>query len=175
MGRMDRPLTLCSPAEPAVRLRAVGPEDQEELRTWKNSNKAGFFFKGDITPEMQQSWFAGYRSRPDDWMFVVEAQGRKAGCMGFRRRKDDGSVDTYNMIAAPGFEGKGLMKAAMRVMCSYAAEHVGKDIGCLVVTGNPAVKYYEACGYRVVGEAEGHHVLKLDWSVFKPVPLEVAA
>lgn len=174
MGRMDRPLTLSSPAEPAVRLRAVGPEDQEDLRSWKNSNKAGFFFKDDITPDMQKRWYEGYRTRPQDYMFVVEHDGRKAGCMGFRRL-DDGSVDTYNMIAAPGFEGKGLMKAAMRVMCSYAAETVGRDIGCLVVTGNPAVRYYEACGYRVVGEGQGHHILKLDWAKFKPVPCEVAA
>lgn len=171
---MDRPLLLRSSAEPLVRLRSIEERDQDELRAWKNANKSGFFFKGDITPQMQREWFAGYRSRPKDWMFVVEAEGGKAGCMGFRLL-EDGSVDTYNMIAAPGFEGKGLMKSAMRVMCSYAAENAGKDIGCLVVLGNPAVKYYEACGYRVVGEGQGHHILKLDWARFKPVPCEVAA
>lgn len=174
MGPMDRPLLLSSPAEPAVRLRAIGPQDQEELRSWKNANKAGFFFKDEITPDMQQRWFEGYKSRPGDYMFVVEHEGRKAGCMGFRRL-DDGTVDAYNMIAAPGFEGKGLMKSAMRVMCSYAAEKAGRDIGCLVVLGNPAVRYYEACGYRVVGEGKGHHILKLDWAKFQPVPCEVAA
>lgn len=171
---MDRPLLLRSSEEPSVRLRAIGPEDQEELRAWKNANKAGFFFQDDITPEMQRRWYEGYRARPQDWMFVVEHEGRKAGCMGFRRL-EDGSVDAYNMIAAPGFAGKGLMKSAMRLMCSYAAEACGRDIGCLVVKGNPALRYYEACGYRVVGEGKGHHILKLDWARFKPVPCEVAA
>jgi RimJ/RimL family protein N-acetyltransferase len=152
-----------------VSLRAIGPGDLEDLRAWKNSNKAGFFFKDDITPQMQRGWFEKYRARANDFMFVVESGGLKAGCMGFRIQ-NDGSADTYNMIAAPAAKGKGLMKAAMLVMCSYIAERRTKDIGCLVVTGNPAVKYYEHCGYKVVGEGKGHHILKLDWSRFKPVP-----
>lgn len=169
---MDRPLTLRASTPPAVSLRAAGPGDLEDLRAWKNANTAAFFFKEQITPEMQKQWYEGYRARPGDHMFIVEHEGAKAGCMGFRTMKD-GAVDTYNMIAAPAAKGKGLMKAAMLVMCSYIAARHGRDIGCLVVLGNPAVKYYESCGYKVVGQDEGHHVLKLDWSRFQPVPYEV--
>jgi ribosomal protein S18 acetylase RimI-like enzyme len=169
---MDRSLTLRGKDAPVVSLRSIGPGDLEELRVWKNANTQAFFFKGQIDPAMQAKWYAGYRGRAHDHMFIVEHGGAKAGCMGFRV-EPDGSVDTYNMIAAPQSKGKGLMKAAMRLMCSYIAQKHGKDIGCLVVMGNPAVKYYESCGYSVVGEKEGHHVLKLDWARFKPVPYEV--
>lgn len=169
---MDRPLILTSPSLPGLRLRAAGPGDLEDLRVWKNANVAGFFFKGEITPAMQAGWYADYRARPDDFMFIVEKDGAKAGCMGFRMLAG-GAADTYNMIAAPAAKGKGVMKAAMLLMCSYIAEARTKDIGCLVVKGNPAVTYYEHCGYRVVGEGEGHHVLKLDWEKFQPVPVEV--
>ncbi|MEQ1919651.1 MAG: GNAT family N-acetyltransferase, partial [Elusimicrobiota bacterium] len=159
------------PSAPGLRLRAVGPGDLENLRAWKNANVAGFFFRGVITPAMQAEWYEAYRARPDDFMFIVEKDGIQAGCMGFRIR-NSGEADTYNMIAAPEAKGRGIMKAAMILMCSYIAQTRTKDIGCLVVKGNPAVSYYEHCGYRVTGDGGDHHVLSLDWSVFKPIPVE---
>lgn len=170
---MNRALTLTARAEPRVRLRSAGPGDLDDLRAWKNANKAGFFFQGEITPEMQAKWFDGYRARPGDFMFVVEHGGAKAGCMGFRVEAG-GAVDAYNIIAAPAGAGKGLMKAAMAVMCSYAAAAFTKDIGCRVLKGNPAVGYYQACGFDIVGDGGDHHVFKLDWTRFSPVGYDVA-
>lgn len=170
---MNRPLVLTAKTEPRVRLRAAGPGDLEDLRLWKNANKAGFFFKGEITPEMQRKWFEGYLSRPKDFMFMAEHAGAKAGCMAFRVL-DGGSVDAYNIIGAPGAGGKGLMKAAMALMCSYAAAEFGRDIGCLVLKDNPAVGYYERCGFKIAGDGGDHHVMKLDWTRFTPVPYDAA-
>lgn len=168
---MDLPLIVTSPSAPGLRLRAAGPGDLDDLRAWKNANTAGFFFKGVITPVMQTEWYEAYRKRPDDFMFVVEKDGVKAGCMGFRIGQS-GEADTYNMIAAPESKGKGIMKAAMLMMCSSIAKTRTRNIGCLVVKGNPAVSYYEHCGYKVVGDGGDHHILKLDWAVFKPVTVE---
>lgn len=167
---MDRRLIVSSPSEPRVRLRAAGPNDLDNLRVWKNANKAGFFFKGEITPETQAKWYAEYLARPNDFMFIVEDGGVAAGCMGFRIL-EGAAADTYNMIAAPHAKGKGVMKTAMIMMCSYIAEKFTKDIGCLVIKGNDALKYYEHCGYRVVGSADGHVVLKVEWSSMKPIPV----
>lgn len=167
---MDRPLLIASPAFPGLRLRAAGPGDLEDLRRWKNANVAGFFFKGEITEGMQARWFEEYRGRPNDFMFIVEKDGLKAGCMGFRLL-EDGSADTYNMIVDPAAKGRGIMKAAMILMCSHIAGRT-KDIGCLVLKGNPAVGYYEHCGYRITGDGGDHHMLKLDWEKFRPVPVE---
>ena len=169
---MDRPLALASLSAPRLNLRAAGPGDLEDLRAWKNANKAGFFFQEDITVEMQHRWYESYRARPNDFMFIVESGGAKAGCMGFRLT-DGGAADTYNMIAAPAEKGKGIMKAAILMMCSHIAERHTKDIGCLVVKSNPAVKYYEHCGYKIVGDGGDHHILKLDWTRFTPVPYEM--
>ena len=164
---MNRTVVLAARAEPRVVLRSAGPGDLEDLRAWKNANKAGFFFKGDITPEMQRTWFDGYLARPRDFMFVVEREGRKAGCLGFRIL-ETGEADAYNIIAAPGASGKGLMRAAMAVMCSYAADRFTRDIGCRVLKDNPAVSYYERCGFGIVGDGGDHHVFKLDWTRFAP-------
>lgn len=168
---MDRLLILTTPSAPGLRLRAAGPGDLENLRAWKNANVAGFFFRGIITPAMQAQWYEAYLARPDDFMFIVEKDGIKAGCIGFRMLVG-GEADTYNMIAAPEAKGQGIMKAAMLLMCSYIASTLTKDIGCLVVKGNPAVSYYEHCGYRVAGDGGDHHILKLDWKGFLPVTVE---
>ena len=61
----------------------------------------------------------------------------------------------------------------MLLMCSYIAERHSKDIGCLVLKNNPAVKYYEHCGYKIAGDGGDHHILKLDWTRFTPVPYEM--
>lgn len=168
---MNRRLLLTARAEPRVVLRSAEARDLDDLRRWKNANKAGFFFKGEITPEMQAKWFDGYRARPKDFMFVVEHAGVRAGCMGFRTL-DDGAIDAYNIIAAPEGAGKGLMKAAMAVMCSYAAKTFTKDIGCVVLKDNPAVGYYEACGFKVAGDGGDHDQFKLDWSRFRAVEFD---
>lgn len=169
---MNRPLTLTARSEPRVTLRAAAPGDLEDLRAWKNANKAGFFFQKEITPEMQKEWYASYLKRPDDHMFIVEHEGKKAGCMAFRA--EGGAVDAYNIIASPEGAGKGLMKAAMALMCSYAAEKYTRNIGCLVLKDNPAVGYYRACGFSVIGDGGDHRVFKLVWSKKLPVPYDVS-
>lgn len=147
---------LESAAEPRVRLRGAGPGDLEELRLWKNANKRWFFFKGDITPAMQKEWFEGYLKRPDDVLFIVESGGRKVGTLGVRVK--EGRYDVYNVVAAPGESGKGYMKAALSAVCARFSD---KPLGCLVLKGNPAAKFYEACGLRRAGGDEIHDAFVL--------------
>lgn len=165
---MDKSLVVETPIAPRVRLRAVGPEDLEDLRTWKNANKQWFFFKGDITPGMQKEWYESYLERADDLLFIVEHAGGKAGAMGFRIL-DNGSADVYNVVAAPGAAGRGLMKAAMILLCSRIAATRTKDIGCLVLKGNPAAAYYGRCGFVRTGGEPIHDIFTLDWPRFEPV------
>ncbi len=163
---MNRLFRLTAASSPPVSLRTIGPGDLEELRNWKNANKQAFFFKDEISPAMQKAWFEGYRARPEDFMFVVESGGRKAGCMGFRLQGP--AADCYNIIGLPEAAGKGILRAAMTLMCSYIrGEHAALP-GCRVLKANPAVGWYEKCGYRVVGEASDHFRLELDAARFKP-------
>lgn len=164
---MNRPLTVASPAEPRVRLRAAGRDDLEPMRIWRNASKAGFFFKGEINELMQKAWYAAYLERANDFMFIVEHDGKMAGCLGFR--VEQGRADLYNVIATPSEAGQGLMAAAMRVLCSYIAEHHTREITCKVLKGNEALKYYGRCGFRAETDCGDHDVLALDWSEFKPV------
>lgn len=149
-------LILEPASTPKVRLRPAEAGDLEDLRLWKNANKRWFFFKGDITPAMQKEWFEGYLKRADDALFLVEREGRKVGALGIRLK--NGAYDVYNVLAAPGESGKGYMKAAMTALCARFAD---RPLGCLVLKGNPAAKFYEACGFRRAGGDEIHDAYEL--------------
>jgi len=166
---MKGALTLESPAEPRVRLRSAGPGDLERLRSWKNGAKESFFHKGDINELMQRAWFAGYLERADDFMFIVECEGRDAGCLGFRLHDD--AADIYNVIAAPEKRGQGVMTAALRLLCSHIGARHTKSIGCAVIKGNPALRFYECCGFRLSADRGDHDRLAFDWNAFRPVDI----
>lgn len=153
---------------PDIRLRTIGESDLERLRVWKNANKAAFFFKGEITPEMQRDWYAKFLKRQDDYMFTVEARNTPCGSMGFRI--EDKEADVYNIMASPDGRIPGAMTAAMRVLCSFiAAAYRPLYTGCKVVRGNAALDYYKRCGYEVFEEKPDYYHLRIS-KAFTPVP-----
>ncbi|MGB9006620.1 MAG: GNAT family N-acetyltransferase [Candidatus Aminicenantales bacterium] len=170
---MNERLILESVDAPAVRLRAITESDLDDLRVWKNANRAAFFFKDEISPEDQKRWFKGYLERPKDFMFMVEAEGGRAGCMGFRVL-ESGAADCYNIIGALHSRVRGVMSAAMAVMCSYIRDVHSKKVGCLVIKENPVVGWYTGrCAYRMAAQKSDYVVLELDETRFKPVPYRI--
>jgi len=163
---MRESFSLIPSGPPAVQLRTIEPRDLEDLRRWKNAARAAFFFKEEITPAGQQAWFQGYLARPLDFMFMAEACHLDAGCLGFRIL--DGAADAYNIIGAPAGRGRGLMSAAMRLMCSYILAEHSRTVACLVLKDNPAAAWYRKCGYRIAEERTDHYKMELDLSVFTP-------
>jgi RimJ/RimL family protein N-acetyltransferase len=66
--------------------------------------------------------------------------------MGFRVL--EGKIDVYNVIrGVPGVGRRGLMKEAVHLMCAYALSRYACEIGCKVLIDNPAVTWYEGCGF----------------------------
>lgn len=140
-------------------LRAVEARDLEDLRSWKNANKAAFFSKKEISAEDQQRWFEGYLERPDDFMFVVETRGEKAGCVGVRLK--DGEADCYNIIGL----GKGVMAKAMKLLCEWAGTKWGRPVSLLVVEDNDAAGFYAKCGFQDAGSGPaGSRKLTYPWA-----------
>ena len=154
-------LVLSQPwRRPPLRLRGIGPEDLEDLRSWKNAHREAFFFKDSITPEAQRKWYEGYLERPNDCMFIVESGPLRAGCMAFRL-EHDGAADFYNIIGSPEGRGQGLLKGGMMVLCSYVLVERSRRISLKVVSGNAARGFYESCGFERAEERETYVLMRL--------------
>jgi hypothetical protein len=152
----DKNLILSLAGHPDLRLRAIGREDIENLRIWKNKNKGSFFLNRDILPEEQEKWFAAFAARDEDFMFVVEQKTdedwQSIGCLGFRRLADEGCVDAYNIMRAVKIEPSSFtMSDAFRLMLAFAAErYPDLPIRCKVLCGNPAVEWYKKNDFSIV-------------------------
>jgi hypothetical protein len=148
-----------------LRLRAIGSEDIENLRVWKNKNKGSFFLNRDILPEEQEKWFAAFSKRDEDFMFVVEQKvgddWQRIGCLGFRKLADEGCVDAYNIMRAVKIEPSSFtMSDAFRAMLAFAAlKYDDLPIRCKVLCGNPAVEWYKKNDFSIVTSVGNEYYL----------------
>lgn len=159
------------PAEEYV-LRSIGPGDQELLRVWKNLHRHAFFHRDIITPQAQAAWFAGYLARPLDWMFMVKAEGRAGGCLGWREWR--GRSDIYNVMRGEtAWGGPGLMSRALGLMMSHLLASGRADIVARVIRGNPALGWYQRNGFVLDEERDDHLLVRLDLERFTPRPFTI--
>jgi len=179
MGPDHKDAIISAIGKAEFRLRMIEAGDIEDLRKWKNLNKASFFLKSDITPEQQAQWYAKFMERDGDLMFVVEqdVEGvwEKIGCMGFRVLPDEECVDAYNIIRSRKIEPAAFtMKDPFRTMLAYANElYEDLPIRCKVLSGNPAVRWYEKNKFFKLEEADGYYLMELDKSSIKDLELVV--
>lgn|SRR3989338_6660350 len=153
--------SLTTAASDEITLRTIQKADCENLRMWKNSNRAAFFFQGIIIPEGQRQWFKQYLDRSDDYMFMVVYQNEDIGCMGFRLL--DGQVDIYNVILGRReFGGKGLMGRAMMLMCGYINHSFQCRIRVKALCSNlSAIRWYKKNRFKKVDENDKFLKLEL--------------
>jgi RimJ/RimL family protein N-acetyltransferase len=150
-------------------LRAIGPGDLELLRVWKNLHRRSFFHQDIISPQAQEAWFAGYLTRPQDWMFLVKAEGRPGGVLGWREWQ--GRADIYNVMRGEtAWGGRGLMSRALGLMLSHLLAEGRDDIVARVVKGNPALAWYQHNGFVLEQDRDDHLLVRLDLASFTPSP-----
>jgi len=169
---MDKTFYIATDEFPKVSLRSIGCGDQENLRAWKNANRRSFFFQEMITPAMQARWYEAYRGRPDDFMFIVRAEGEDLGCLGVRRPET--GWDLYNIIAAlPAFSGKGHMGRALRMLCSFALLRFPAPITAKVLASNPALAWYLKNHFVIFRRHPDHVEIALDQAEFRACRLSI--
>ncbi len=151
-----------APIESArLRLRLLEERDLPLTLAWRNRDdiRRWFFHSAPIAPDQHQAWFAAYRERDDDFVFVIEERERG----GYRpvgqialyhvdrqaRRGEFGRL----MIGPPDAAGKGLATEATRALLAAAPDRLGlAEIHLEVLARNArAIKVYAACGFQVVG------------------------
>lgn len=145
-----------------IRLRLLEQRDLPLTLAWRNQDhiRQWFFHSEVITPEQHRAWFAQYRQRDDDFVFVIE----EAETL----RRPVGQVALYNidwmarrgefgrlMIGDPLARRLGLARlATMRLVEAAFETWELREIYLEVMRPNlPALALYEACGFaRVPGE-----------------------
>lgn len=154
-----------------VILQSIRQVDLEDLRQWKNSNRECFFFKDVITREGQERWYKAYLERADDFMFVILAENKPVGCIGFRRIEN--RIDVYNVILGiPEMGKKGYMGHALSMMCAFARKLYIGSIGLRVLSNNPAIHWYRRNGFVDAGESGDHISMELE-GAFREIDLIV--
>lgn len=157
-------LIITSPSFP-FRLVEAQDADSENLRVWKNKHRNSFFFKDEITPEMQAKWFAKYKADKHSMMLVVqepagESEWRSIGCMGYRVLTEDANapyLDLFNILRGEESIVSGYrMKDAFEAMCTYLLQTYTLPQTCKVLTENPARNWYESIGLEKTKDHADH-------------------
>lgn len=158
---MNKRVTVLCRDYPGLKLVSASDADQDRLRRWKNDHRTSFFYQDIIQPEQQFKWFQKYQGRSDDYMLMVEEDGCPVGCMAFRTEGDN-TVDLYNIIRGESGSGKVFMKDAMHVMLAYIRQKFpNREIKCDVLKDNPAVLWYQKCGFAIWEEKE-YYIMGID-------------
>lgn len=140
-------------------IRLINEHDLPTLRKWKNDHRNFFFFKGEISPEQQAEWFRGYRTRPDDYMFMVLFGDTEIGCMGIRLI--DGKWDWYNCILGLKEYGKmGLMGKALKEMIALAVNLKPVPVTSKILINNdPILNLHLRNGFIIESEQPDHYCM----------------
>jgi len=148
-------------------LRAIENEDIELIRKWRNENRQYFFYKEVIKPEQQIDWFKSYQNKEKENIFIVEYDGIKIGCIGFRFMNN--SVDVYNVILGnKKYGGRGIMGRALRLMCSFIVDNYRNGITLMVLPDNNKARlWYASNGFEQTGIKEEYIAMKLNINKFK--------
>lgn len=126
--------------------------DIQYLRELKNLHREFFFYKDIITAEQQNVWFEKYLTRGDDYMFIVQTNNQKVGCMGIRLQ--DSCWDVYNVILGDHeFKGSGIMGRAFQLMLNFALSERDLPIRLNVLKNNPAIWWYEKNGFIITSDS----------------------
>jgi hypothetical protein len=174
--RPKRRLILTSPDLSGFALESIDASHLELLRQWKNGERAKFFFQQEISPEAQREWFAGYLARPDDWMFLIRANGVSAGCIGYRLL--DGAADLYNLLRDPALDHRSTAHSdALDLLTNYIARTHNLPIRGRVLASNAAIRWSRPRGFRIVGQGEHNglvfNILEQDPKLRIPYPVSV--
>ena len=141
-----------------ISIKPINKSHLSKLRFWKNQNKNYFFHKDLITQEDQTKWYQLFKSRKNDYMFVIINNNSLVGCMGIRLINDE--WDVYNVILGNlKYSKKGIMGIAFFKMIEFALSLKKTKISLKVLKNNPAIIWYKKQNFEIVNSNENFHTM----------------
>lgn len=143
-----------------VRLRLVAEADLDMTMSWRNRDDARIWFKNSqiVTREQHRAWFSQYSVKDDDFLFVVEVQGRPVGHASvYGIDPVDGVAEVGRFLAAPEAAGRGYISLACAELLRFCADNLNLRSVFLKVKENNerAIKVYVRNGFREEARAGG--------------------
>lgn len=132
----------------SVSLRLIEEADLETTLSWRNRDDARIWFKTSVplTLEQHRAWFHSYLNRDEDFLFVVELEGKPVGQASvYNIRWDEGSAELGRFLAAPDARGKGLISQACGELMEFCRASLGLSYLYLEVleTNEQAIRVYK--------------------------------
>ena len=141
-----------------ISIKPINKTHLFKLRLWKNQNKNNFFHKDLITQEDQTKWYKLFKSRKNDYMFVITNNNSLVGCMGIRLINDE--WDVYNVILGNlKYSKKGIMSIAFLKMIEHALSLKKTKISLKVLKNNPAIIWYKKQNFEIINSNEIFHTM----------------
>jgi RimJ/RimL family protein N-acetyltransferase len=143
-----------------VQLRLLAEADLGMTMSWRNRDDVRTWFKNSqiITTDQHQAWFAQYSARDDDFLFVVEAQGRLVGQASvYGIDREAGTAEVGRFLVAPEAAGRGYIGLACRELLRFCADTLDlKSVFLEVKEDNArAIGIYARNGFREEARADG--------------------
>ena len=141
-----------------ISVKPINKSHLSKLGLWKNQNKNYFFHKDLITQEDQTKWYKLFKSRKNDYMFVIINNNSLVGCMGIRLINDE--WDVYNVILGNlKYSKKGIMSIAFFKMIEFALSLKKTKISLKVLKNNPAIIWYKKQNFEIINSNENFYTM----------------
>lgn len=144
-----------------VRLRPLEKRDIEKLRIWRNDAAKTRFLRriGEITPQMQEQWYADYLSNKDELTFAVEETEtlhRMVGSVALYHFRGETAEVGRIQIGDDDASGHGIGRISMMMALWIGFRELGlKKVTASVHRENKAAHIsYMRLGFRITGAHE---------------------
>lgn len=158
-----------------IRLRLLDETDLPQTLVWRNLDHIRIWFthSDPLTPEMHRAWFEKYRTRDNDFVFIIEALSDDG------LARPVGQVSVYDidweqgtaevgrvLVGDPVAERRGYGVEAFHLLCDYALTGLGlrELLGRVLPHNVRSLNLCLRCGFVRQDEVEGlvHMVLHRD-------------
>ncbi len=145
-----------------LRLRLIEDSDLAMTREWRNKDRVRtrFIFTDILDPESHQKWFADYRKRSNDYLYVIEelqTLKKPVGQISIYNIEPDNKSAEYGrvMIGEEDALGLGIAAEASRMLIEHFRKNFQIDTFHLEVKADNenAYRMYEKLGFERIEQS----------------------
>lgn len=137
-----------------IKLNPIQKSDLEFLRSLRNENNRFFISDGYISEDNQKKWFAAYKNKNDDYMFVLTNNSINIGTGAIYNINDlKKTAEIGRFLIDQKYRGRGYGKILLRKIEDIAFKLEIKSLRLEVFSDNKtAINLYKESGFSTIKE-----------------------